>query len=70
MPKYEYRCLNCENIFILEVSYREFNKTRKTIKCPKCKSTNYQRLITVAPPVKYNSPGFYSTDNKGKKDEE
>jgi putative FmdB family regulatory protein len=67
MAKYDYRCKNCQNAFTLEMSYRDFDKTKKIIKCPKCHSNNYQRLITSAPLVQYNSPGFYSTDSKVKK---
>jgi len=69
MAKYDYKCLACQNAFTLEMSYRDFDKTRKIIKCPKCQSNNYQRLITVAPPVKYNSLGFFTTDNRVNKDE-
>lgn len=65
-PKYEYRCLKCKQLFTIEMSYSDFNKTRKIISCPKCGSNNYQRLIQSAPEVHYKGFGFYNTDKDKK----
>jgi putative FmdB family regulatory protein len=61
-PKYDYRCLKCGNTFTIEISYRDFNKTKKIISCPKCNANNCQRFISSPLDVHYKGSGFYNID--------
>lgn len=64
MAKYDYLCIECDDVFEVEMSYEAFDKARtKKRVCPKCKSQKTVRFIRSAHPVVYNGSGFYSTDN-------
>ena len=56
MPLYHYKCPKCN---YEEMQYEKM-ENRNNHKCPKC-DTLMDRVFTRMPPVKYNSPGFYST---------
>lgn len=64
MPIYEYICKNCGCEFIDDKSINDRDKAM----CPKCRSIKIRRLLS-SPNVIYNSDGFYTTDNKDKKDD-
>ncbi len=44
MPIYEYECINCGNKFELLRSSRD---DKKDLKCPKCKSAEIQKVLSV-----------------------
>lgn len=56
MPKYDYRCLKdtCKTVFVEFVPYYEYKKVR----CPICRTSRVERVIKIAPPVKYVGEGF------------
>lgn len=58
MPKYEYYCTKCKNIFDKWVSYKE---DPHKAQCPKCKNKKVKKIISSFP-VHYKGSGFYSTD--------
>jgi putative FmdB family regulatory protein len=59
MPTYDYKCLECENIF------EEFQKiTDEPLKeCPKC-GGGVRRLISGGAGLIFKGSGFYTTDYK------
>ena len=44
MPAYEYKCLKCNENFTIYISLKE--KSEEILKCPKCGSTNIQRIYS------------------------
>jgi putative FmdB family regulatory protein len=64
MPLYEYQCNKCDKEFIMSADKPP--KTNPT--CPNCGSENTMRLWN-APTVIFRGNGFYTTDNKEKKDD-
>lgn len=64
MPFYEYVCQNCGYGFIDNKAIND----RDIAICPKCRSVKVKRLL-ANPNVIYNGDGFYTTDNKDKKNE-
>ena len=56
MPRYDYRCLECENNFELRQSFSEAGKGT----CPQC-SGEGQRVYHAVPVI-YKGSGFYTTD--------
>ena len=44
MPIYEFKCLDCEDFFELLVMGSNENTE---MKCPKCKSENFERVISA-----------------------
>ena len=44
MPIYEFRCLECSNVFELLQLTKESDK--EVMKCPKCNSTEVERLLS------------------------
>ena len=56
MPRYDYRCLECENNFELRQSFSEAGKGI----CPQC-SGEGQRVYHAVPVI-YKGSGFYTTD--------
>ena len=44
MPIYEFRCVECSNVFELLQLTQENDK--KAMKCPKCNSTEVERLLS------------------------
>jgi len=61
LPTYEYKCLDCGNLF------EQFQRiTEEPIKeCPKCKG-NVKRLIGAGVGPIFKGSGFYQTDYKTK----
>ncbi len=57
MPKYDYKCENCNCVIEFE---RSFGEDRE----PVCCSKSMTRVWNSAPSVIFNGSGFYSTDNK------
>lgn len=53
---YEYRCLNCNLRFELNI------KDIKSIKCNRCNSNNIKRVYSIGGII-FKGKGFYSTDN-------
>jgi len=58
MATYEYTCFGDGETVIIE---RSIHDAEPEYDCPQCGST-LQRVFT-APPVKFNTTGFYSTDH-------
>ncbi len=56
MPRYDYRCLECENYFELRQSFSEAGKGT----CPQCAGEGQR--VYHAVPVIYKGSGFYTTD--------
>jgi predicted nucleic acid-binding Zn ribbon protein len=56
MPTYEYRCQLCKSMQMVERSIHAESQA------PTCCNELMGRVFH-APPVKFNSTGFYSTDN-------
>ena len=56
MPRYDYRCLECDNHFELRQSFSEAGKGT----CPQC-SGEGQRVYHAVPVI-YKGSGFYTTD--------
>ena len=56
MPRYDYRCTQCDNHFELRQSFKEAGKGN----CPLC-SGEGQRVYHAVPVI-YKGSGFYTTD--------
>lgn len=56
MPRYDYRCVECDNYFELRQSFSEAGKGT----CPECSGEG--RRVYHAVPVIYKGSGFYTTD--------
>ena len=56
MPRYDYRCVECEHNFELRQSFSEAGKGT----CPQC-SGEGQRVYHAVPVI-YKGSGFYTTD--------
>ena len=56
MPRYDYRCIECDNYFELRQSFSEAGKGT----CPQCSGEG--RRVYHAVPVIYKGSGFYTTD--------
>ena len=56
MPRYDYRCVECDNNFELRQSFSEAGKGT----CPDCSGEG--RRVYHAVPVIYKGSGFYTTD--------
>lgn len=59
MPRYDYQCRKCENVF--EIT-RSINDSSDVI-CPHCESKDTKKLIS-APAISFRGAGFYKTDSK------
>lgn len=53
MPEYSYECEECGYQFS---DFHSFKTTRK--KCPECGKLKLGQIITNAPPVHFNGPGW------------
>ena len=56
MPRYDYRCVECDYQFELVQSFQEAGQGN----CPLCAGAG--RRVYYAPPVIYKGSGFYTTD--------
>ena len=56
MPRYDYRCVECDNHFELRQSFSEAGRGT----CPQCSGEG--RRVYHAVPVIYKGSGFYTTD--------
>ena len=56
MPRYDYRCVECDNNFELRQTFSEAGKGT----CPECSGEG--RRVYHAVPVIYKGSGFYTTD--------
>lgn len=56
MPRYDYRCVECDNYFELRQSFSEAGRGT----CPECSGEG--RRVYHAVPVIYKGSGFYTTD--------
>ena len=56
MPRYDYRCIECDNAFELRQSFSEAGQGT----CPECAGEG--RRVYHAVPVIYKGSGFYTTD--------
>lgn len=61
MPTYEYRCLDCKEIFDVSGDYVTLLSYEPT--CPKCHKNNIRKLIGK-PTIIFKGNGFYKTDTK------
>ena len=46
MPNYEFECTQCGEKFVRKLSFEEHDEPKK-IRCPKCRSTKVEQLISV-----------------------
>lgn len=58
MPTYEYRCNACEH------TWEEFQPitAKPSRKCPECKKTKAERIISAGGGIIFKGSGFYQTD--------
>ena len=56
MPRYDYECLSCSNVFELKQSFSD----EPVANCPICGSPSRRKFYAV--PVIYKGSGFYTTD--------
>ena len=56
MPRYDYKCSSCENIFELRQSF----DAETIAPCPKCGSTSNRQFH--APPIIFKGSGWYVND--------
>ena len=56
MPRYDYECLSCSNVFELKQSFSD----EPVAYCPVCGSRSRRKFYAV--PVIYKGSGFYTTD--------
>ena len=58
MPTYEYRCSACDH------QWDEFQSimAEPTKKCPKCKKSKAERIISAGGGIIFKGSGFYQTD--------
>lgn len=56
MPRYDYRCVECDHYFELRQSFSEAGKGT----CPECSGLGQR--VYHAVPVIYKGSGFYTTD--------
>lgn len=45
MPIYSYICNNCEGFFEMVYSYKEYDNSKNTTKCPACSSKKVERNV-------------------------
>lgn len=60
MPKYDYKCTQCDFSAVITHSMEE---TLAGNVCEKC-AQGYLRRVFSPPAVTFNGPGFYRTDNR------
>ena len=58
MPRYDYECNSCADIFEVKQGFDD----EPVAECPKCHST--ARRIFTPVPIIFKGSGFYVTDNK------
>lgn len=58
MPRYDYQCGKCENIFEITRSISDSSD----VLCSKCKSKDTKKLISI-PAITFKGGGFYKTDS-------
>jgi len=46
MPAYDYKCLKCNEIFTIYISWTQKEKEEESLKCPKCGKTEVQRIYS------------------------
>ena len=63
MPSYNYKCLCCENGFVV---FQNINDKHLS-NCKICKSTQIERLISAGSGLIFKGSGFYLTDYNRKK---
>ena len=56
MPRYDYECLSCSNVFEMKQSFSD----ELVAYCPLCGSRSRRKFHAV--PVIYKGSGFYTTD--------
>ena len=56
MPRYDYECLSCSNVFEMKQSFSD----EPVADCPECGSRSRRKFHAV--PVIYKGSGFYTTD--------
>ena len=56
MPRYDYECLSCSNVFEMKQSFSD----EPVADCPLCGSRSRRKFHAV--PVIYKGSGFYTTD--------
>jgi putative FmdB family regulatory protein len=47
MPKYIYKCKDCNNKFNIEASIKEKEEGGNRFNCPKCKSKNTKQVFSL-----------------------
>ncbi len=56
MPRYDYECLSCSNVFEMKQSFSD----EPVADCPECGSRSRRKFHAV--PIIYKGSGFYTTD--------
>jgi putative FmdB family regulatory protein len=63
--QYNFRCRDCGAEFEIDCTFEAI--VGLDVNCPECYSESTHRVFSV-PNIKFDGRGFYSTDNKKKKD--
>ena len=58
MPRYDYRCEACENVFEVTQSFN----SEPAAQCPRCANSARRLVSKVA--IRFKGSGWYSTDNR------
>ena len=67
MPNYEYKCHNCETIFLKIMTFKEFDKLKDNkLKCVHCGKKKATRVVLSSPTIEFVGEGFYSNDKDNK----
>lgn len=64
MPIYEYKCLNCKNVFeVMEVYYETAGQSgiKTGLICPKCKHNQHKKIMSKNT-FHLKGSGWYKTD--------
>ena len=62
MPTYRFKCTECGNEWVEEMSIKEYEDRVNDIKCPICNSNLIERVYGKNLQVIYKSTGFYTTN--------
>lgn len=60
MPTYNYKCLSCDEVFVVFQSMNDKPKTS----CKLCSSNKVEKMISAGSGLIFKGSGFYLTDYK------
>lgn len=60
MPTYNYKCLSCDEVFVVFQRMSE----KPILNCKLCSSNNIEKMISAGSGLIFKGSGFYLTDYK------